>query len=87
MLSPFWKLFSVYREFYGLYPKPEEDLPLSGAARLANSHKSGLVLAGSMISSTKNASAVLKGERTLFNLSVISSSSCSGFSEFFNSAL
>ena len=35
----------------------------SFAARLANSHSSGRVSRGSMISSTRNASAVRNGER------------------------
>ena len=54
---------------------------LRGADKLANSQRRGRVSLGSMISSTKNASAVRNGDLTLFNRSVISLSNASGSSE------
>ncbi len=52
----------------------------SGSARRANSHSSGRVLRGSMISSTQNFSAERNGERSLLSRSSISSSLACGSS-------
>ena len=72
------------RSFYGLKPRrlgpPPCSWRTSSWARSAQSHRSGRVSRGSMISSTPNRSAVRNGERTAFNRVSISARSATGSS-------
>ena len=73
--------------FYGLIPKDTGPAFLFFAAKLIQSHNSFLVSLGSIISSTENFSAVLKGDLTWLSLSSISFNSSSGLSDFSKSDL
>ena len=66
-------------DFYGLNPKDVFPGVLNGAAKLANSHNNFLVSRGSIISSARKDSAVLKGDLTFSILSSISLRSFLGF--------
>src|SRR3546814_19480778 len=68
---------------HGLYPKVEGPALRSGAARLANSQSSGRVSRGSMISSTRKASAVRNGERPFLSRPSICCSSAAGSPAFY----
>ena len=63
---------------YGRILKVVRPRSRQGSASRANSHNSGRVSRGSMISSTQNVSAVRNGERSLLSRSSISRSLASG---------